>query len=352
MKKRSDGRYQKKIILSNGKQKIVYGKTLAELNRNVQDVRDQDSQGLAVNDNTLVGEWAAQWLETYKSSLRAATIAMYRNAYNNHILQYIGDMQLKAVRPVHVQNVINEVADQSESLQRKVLITLDQIFESARHNRLIQSNPVEGIKITKHAAPERKKHLTKEEQDALMEAVTDPRARLFCGLCLYCGLRREEALGVQWGDISGANLTVNRAITFIGNQPDANQELKTKAAHRIIPLIDPMLDILDRTPRAGLYLLTNTDGSMITRIGFRRMWEKVTKSVPFHVFPHMLRHTYATALCLSGVELKRAQYLLGHQSIIMTANVYTHIQANDITHCAEPINDYFAKSSQKVVKTR
>ena len=60
MKKRKDGRYQKKILLASGKYKIVYGATLAELNKNVQNIRDQESQGLVVDDNTLVGEWAFQ----------------------------------------------------------------------------------------------------------------------------------------------------------------------------------------------------------------------------------------------------------------------------------------------------
>lgn len=353
MKKRKDGRYQKKIVLASGKYKIVYGKTLAELNQNVQDIRDQERQGLVVDDNTLVGEWAKQWLETYKSSLRAATISMYRNAYNNHILQYIGNMPLRAVRAVHVQEIMNAVSDKSESLQHKVLLTVNQIFETAQQNHLILRNPAEGIKITKHAAPDKQKHLTPEQQQELMTSVVDPRALVFCGLCLYCGLRREEAFGVEWVDIKGNQLTVNRAITFVGNQPDSNQELKTKAAHRTIPIPDPLLEILEHTPRIGLYVVTNIDGSMITRIGFRRLWEKVVRSVSFPLHPHMLRHSYATALYHAGIDLKTAQYLLGHSSIQMTANIYTHIDDKDAGLSACKINSAFsAKSSQKVVKTQ
>lgn len=48
-----------------------------------------------------------------------------------------------------------------------------------------------------------------------MAQVTDPRARCFVGLCLYCGLRREEALSLQWGDIGEKALTVTRASTFL-----------------------------------------------------------------------------------------------------------------------------------------
>ncbi len=353
MKKRKDGRYQKKIVLASGKYKIVYGKTLAELNQNVQDIRDQERQGLVVDDNTLVGEWAKQWLKTYKSSLRAATISMYRNAYNNHILQYIGNMPLRFVRAVHVQEIMNAVSDKSESLQHKVLLTVNQIFETARQNHLILRNPAEGIKITKHALPDKQKYLTTEQQEELMVSVVDPRALVFCGLCLYCGLRREEAFGVEWVDIKGNQLTVNRAITFVGNQPDSNQELKTKAAHRTIPIPDPLLEILEHTPRIGLYVVTNIDGSMITQIGFKRLWDKVRNAVSFYLHPHMLRHTYATMLYKAGIDLKTAQYLLGHTDIRMTADIYTHAGKQDVFGNLSKINVVFKneKSSQKVVKT-
>ena len=351
MKKRADGRYQKKIMLITGKQKVVYGKTLAELNAAVQAIRDQERAGLIVDDNTLVGEWAKVWIEHYKGNLRAATLTMYKGAYNIHIMPYIGDTPLKEVRPVHIKQIMKACADKSESLQHKILITMKQLFESAKHNHLIPANPCDGAKITKHATPDKVKYLTPEQREMLMESITDPRTKVFCGLCLYCGLRREEALGLQWSDIKNNQLTVNRSITFIGNQPDTVQELKTKAAHRTIPIPSPLLKILSETPKIGLYVVTNADGNIITQIGFKRLWDKARRSVSFPVHPHMLRHTYATSLCLAGVDLKKAQYLLGHSSIQMTANIYTHIQAKDVTNSINQIEAYFLKSSQKVVKT-
>ena len=77
-----DGRYQKKVILSDGWQKLVYGRTIAEVNQAADALRDQDKQGLVVGDTTTVDEWAKTWFATYKSNLRANTQAMYKNAYN------------------------------------------------------------------------------------------------------------------------------------------------------------------------------------------------------------------------------------------------------------------------------
>lgn len=120
----------------------------------------------------------------------------------------------------------------------------------------------------------------------------DPRARCFVGLCLYCGLRREEALGLQWSDIQGDKLTVNRAVTFLNNQPDPIQELKSKSAHRTLPVPQRLLDLLAVVPRTSLYVVTCADGEVMTRIGFRRMWDKVKRASPCEVRPHQLRHPY------------------------------------------------------------
>ena len=341
-KKRKDGRYQRKITLSDGRQKIVYGKTLAELNAAADALRAQDRQGIRVGDNTLVGEWAAVWLEKYKADLRPNTLRMYRDAYNVHILPSLGGLPLRSVRPVHVQEVMSKVADRSESLQHKVLITMRQIFQTARQNGLILRDPTDGVKITKHAVPEKPKHLTPEQIRALLGAARDPQARAFVGLCLYTGLRREEALGLQWGDIAGGSLTVNRAVAFAGNQPDPSQELKTKAAHRTVPIPEPLAEILRDTPKTGLYVLTKSDGGPMTHMAFRRMWEKAAKAVDFPVHPHMLRHTYATNLYYAWIDLRTAQYLLGHSSIQMTAQVYTHLERKDGLGAADKINAQFA----------
>ena len=356
LKKRADGRYQRKITLSDGRQKVVYGRTLAELAAAEQALRADDQAGLSVGDHTLVGEWAKIWLATYKQNLRASTVKMYREAYNNHIMGTLGGMELRDVRPVHIRAVMAGVADKSDSLQHKVLLTMRQIFEAARLNGLILRDPTEGVKTTPHARPQKKKYLTAAEASELVQAPLEPRARAFCALCLYCGLRKEEALGLRWADIEGDRLTVRRAVTFLSNQPDPVQDLKTKAAHRSIPIPAPLREILLDTPHLSASIVTAAGGGPMTRSAFAKMWAKVTRAVSFHLTPHMLRHTYATTLYHAGVDLRTAQRLLGHSSIQMTADIYTHLEAEDALSAAGQIDQYLAslpvsegKSSQKVV---
>ena len=334
--------------MPNGKLKCIYGKSVPEVNAKVKAFMRELDSGVKLDDHTTVGEWAEEWRDTYKANLREHTKMNYKNAWNNHIRPLLDTKPLKAVLPVDVQNVMNAVSGKSEDLQRKVLDTMRQMFDAAIHNRLVAINPCTGIKITPHAKNKRIKVLSPEQQKELLTAVTEPRARLFCALGLYCGLRREEILGAQWGDIDGGKITVNRAVTFLKNQQDENHELKSDAAHRSIPIPGPLADILAEYPKKGIYLITNAAGGEMTLTAYRRLWGHVTGTVGFHVHAHMLRHSYATALYRAGVDLKTAQYLLGHADIKMTAEVYTHIANEQIDDAAAKIEAVFKPTESKL----
>ena len=355
LKKRKDGRYQRKITLSDGRQKIVYGRTLAELNTAEDALREQDNAGLQVGDHTLVGEWAKIWIDSYKTGLRASTLRMYRGSYNKHIMPVLGSMELQDVRPVHIRTVMRRIADKSESTQHKVLLTMRQLFETARLNNLVMRNPADGIKITPRQKQGRKEYLTKEEAEQLLLAVTEPRARAFCALCLYCGLRKEEALGLRWTDISPASMAIVRGVTFPdGNMPDPRMELKNKASRRILPIPAKLQEILDQTPHTSEYVVPSPSGGAMTSTCYERMWNTCVRPVaPYPIHAHMLRHTYATTLYHAGIDLRTAQQLLGHATIQMTANIYTHLEAADALSSVTRLDKFWAKnsgkSSQKVV---
>lgn len=187
---------------------------------------------------------------------------------------------------MHCRAVMNPISKYSEDLQRKVLNILHQLFKTAIANGIVAKNPTENLEITPHAKPENQtQFLTTEQQRELLARVTEPRARAFCALMLFCGLRREEALGVLWTDIEGNKLHVRRSLTFPVNQPDENRELKTTKANRAIPIPQRLKDILNETPKTALQIVPNAHGQEMTLSAFQRLWAHVEKSVSFHVYP-------------------------------------------------------------------
>lgn len=338
--KRADGRYQKKIILPDGSAKFIYAKTIPELNKKAKEIEAQIVTGSYISKDMRVSEWTIDWLKTYKSGLREHTKRSILSNLNLHILPILGEMSISGVKPIHCQSVINKISHQSEALQRKVLQIMKQLFETAVDNGLANQNPAVKIKIVSHSKPNNKlKFLTVEQQKALLNNITEPRAKAFCALCLFCGLRREEALGLLWTDISGNKLHVKRSVTFPSNQPDDNRELKTPAANRVIPMPPELITILNETPKKSLNVISDTRGNEMTLTSFRRMWAYAEKAVSFHVYPYMLRHSYASSLYRLGVNIKEAQYLLGHTDAKTTLNIYTHIENNDLVAAEEKLNN-------------
>lgn len=343
-KKRKDGRYQQQVTLPDGTKKHVYGHTLHELRQKAEALRREYDVMDGTAPDMTVHEWTERWYARHKQNIRLSTRSSCVGTYNNHIYPFIGGMLLKSVRPVDCQLVMQEVAGKSESLQSKVRIVLRQLFRTAVAEGVITRYPTVGLRVKHHSKPPAKKHLTQDEQTQLISSVTDARARVFVALCMYAGLRREEALGLRWSDISADTLTVRETIAFVDNQTDPDTRPKSDSSYRTVPITDALSAILKDTPRLGARVVTAADGRDMTKAAYSRLWDKVVKAVPFHVSAHMLRHTFATICHAAGIDLKTAQKWLGHASISVTSDIYTHLDQDAETRESGKLNDYILSS--------
>lgn len=205
-------------------------------------------------------------------------------------------------------------------------------------------------------------------------------------LGLYAGLRREEILALKWDsvylNVDCPYLTVRRAWHTENNRPVIMDELKTKAAHRNIPLPVCLADCLKETKANSQseYVVPNRDGDPLSYTQFKRLWQyivtrtvkerfyyryedgkrvkhtvtpvlgekaahngKVIYSLDFEVTPHQLRHTYITNLIHSSVDPKTVQYLAGHESSKITMDIYAKVKYNRPDELVRTMGGAFAQ---------
>lgn len=345
----------------------VWGRTKAEC-RAKADARAAELAGAAAErlapGGVLVYEYAQTWYKLNTHGLGTKRCEDYQNAINNHICPAIGNKRLDAVTLDDGLDILRH-SPQSKSSQQKIVTTLKRIFKAAADNDLIRRSPFTDLKPGGKPAAE-KEPLTKEQQAALLAAVKGKDVEPLVLLCLYLGLRREEALGLKWDcvylDAATPYVDVRRALRWEHNKPVLGDKLKSKAAYRKLPIPPLLLAHLRALPHKGDFVCHRANGEAHSASSYRRAWEDITEQeikpvtyksnrtgepvtrelaagdkVPyrravacldFHLTPHILRHTYITELFTSGADVKTVQYLAGHSSVQITLNIYTHLMAN------------------------
>lgn len=373
------GYYRKRLKLQNGTYKDVRAKSKEELRAKLYELETAQRMGLILDDKTTVAQLLAQWYTNRKDGLSYSRRRDYVNAINNHICPIIGGYQLKAVKPEDCQRVMAALAGKSHSLQVKVLGVMNMAFDCAVENGLIFRSPSTKLKAGGTPTAE-KVPLTPEQCDALEEAIKGTRAYLFVLLGLYTGLRREEICGLRWSDVelnaTTPHLTVNNAVRFEGGKGIFPSPLKTKAAHRTIPLPAKLTDAL-RSAKANsnsVFVVPAKDGTnaslqtvrnlmaIIERRSVcnspaspeeetngKRRGPQIQRTLDFSVTPHLLRHTYITRLCQSKMDIKKIQYLAGHSDIKMTLGIYSHVVGNTPDELIDAVENAFSgqNSGQK-----
>lgn len=369
------GYYRKRLKLADGTWKDVRAKSKEELRAKLYELETAQRMGLILDDKTTVAELLAQWYQNRKDGLSFSRQRDFANAINTHICPVMGAMQVRKVKPEDCQRVMANLAGKSKSLQSKVLCVMKMGFECAVDNGLILRSPATKIKAggveTKEKVP-----LTPEQCAALEEATKGTRAYLFILIGLYTGLRREEICGLRWCDIdlndTAPHLTVNNAVRFENGTGIFPSPLKTKAAHRTIPLPAKLAAALReaKTTATSVFVIPAKDGSnaslqtvrnLMKIVDRRRLPDddtlldgakqrgpQIQRTLDFSITPHILRHTYITRLCQSGCDIKKIQYLAGHSDITVTLGIYSHVVGNSPGELIDYVERAFAPKEQRI----
>lgn len=313
IKKRADGRYWTRYY-KDGKQHSIYGQTIEDCLQNLKKaLSGKTKQPKDTTKHITLGEWLAKWLELYKKpKVQETTIAKIQYTIKN--MQSLSNVMLKNLTSIDIQNFLNSV--EGNRKRELIYINLKDALTKAVKNKIIIDNPIDAVEIKREKRTE-KHALTIDEERKLIAECNNCKEGLLFLLCLYQGLRLGEALALTYDDIDFTNktITINKSLT------ERNQLKCTKnGEQRVIPLFSRTAELLDKNGKGKICIYS--------RPVYQRKICEICKELNIKgISTHSLRHTFATRCAERGVTAKTVQQWLGHKTLEMTLNVYTHVNS-------------------------
>lgn len=271
-------------------------------------------------------------------------------SYRPHVRrakEYFSGRYLKEIGPDEVQAYIDWLASQAYAKEtvRRALVTVNRIYKHAiiqpgspvRYNPCTVVEIPRGLKKVRREAP---------EVDQIGKVSPDTPMGLFAWFIMFTGLRNGELLALRWEDIDreAKLIRVDKAVEYIGDNPHVKDTTKTEAGIRVVPLLDVLDEVLPNKKKGYIF----GGKEPLRKSVFYREWKKWCCTVGLgevvtekhtakgnkhtyyatkykaNVTPYQFRHEYASLLEEAGVSDFDAKTAMGHSSIVVTKDVYTH----------------------------
>lgn len=371
--RRSDGRVEIARTI-NGKLRHFYGKTRREA---------EEKYKAAIAESAIIKETgakfenvASEWWEQYQTKVKPGSIRAFRGVYRS-TLEHFAGYRMKEITPALVNTwwLTFQAQGKAEKTTQNARCVLNLIFKywCVRDNETYNPVPLasipRGMKKTEREPP------TKDQIQAVKD---NPEGFGLCAwMFMYTGCRLGEVLALQWKDVDfdAGMISVSKAVTWINTKP-VIQEPKTKNAVRVVPLLQPLRDVLE--PRKGKLDNFILGGEKpLTSYEYRKEWldycesvglveidplaeaardrkfkkaygrERTRKPPTTHLYKptvtaHQFRHEFASAMYQANIGEMEAQKILGHADISTTRKIYTHIREDQIKEAARKLDAFFA----------
>lgn len=363
---------------SNGKliRKEFYGKSKSE----AEAMRDEYllgiKNGLNIDTrNILLGKLMHTWLfETVRVSdrIKPTTFEKYEGIYRLYVNDSdIYSIKIPDVKALQIQRYYNKLSEKGKTKNtiENLNKLLKQFLNYAVDEGYLAKNPCIGKKIVipgEKKAKEEVQHFSDEELNILISILDNNVYRELILIAIGTGLRRGELLALTWEDVDLKNnsIRINKSLSKVyiiaadgsKERKQIIQVPKTKGSIRDVSfpcgLASAFNDLKLKQKRYKLkcglsyeqsdYIFTTSSGSLIDVTNLSHAWKNILiqAKLPHKKF-HALRHTFATKLFENEVPLKTVSELLGHSSIEITANTYTHVIPKEKSSAVEKLNYIF-----------
>jgi integrase len=314
-------------------------------------LRQLDTGSFVKPGKVTLGEFLERWLKDYAwPNLAPRTAEGYEHIIRHHLVPALGKVVLTQLKPEHLQRYYAEKLasgrnDGKGALSPRTVrhhhVTLHDALEHAVRWGLLSRNPVDGVSPPRCQRPE---WHTLSEEDILnfLEAAKKTANFALFHMALYTGMRRSELLALRWFDIDLllCQACVTRTLHYLQNGGIVFRSPKTARGCRMIALSPSTVSVLrehqekQRLDRAMLGIPQRDDdlvfgdleGKPLLPNSVTHAWIKLVRRTGLNgVRLHDARHSHASLMLKAGIHPKIVQERLGHSSVTITLDTYSHV---------------------------
>ena len=321
--------------------KQITGKTQKILKAKIKAFEAEQHKGV------LFADAADAWENAHDAKVEETTA----NSYAPHVRrakEFFEGEYIKDITPDEVQAYVDYLVslDYAKDTVRRGLVVVNKIFKHAitQPGSEIRYNPCSAVEIPRGLKQTRREPPTEEQ---LKRVHPDPEKGLIAWFLLCTGLRPSEMLALRWDDIDfdAMEITINKAATYPTGRAKVKDRTKTAAGMRKVPLLNALADVLPRGKKGYVF----GGAKPLDKQQFYRQWTDWCKDVGLAeeivekhraannheytkhrwkplVTPYQFRHEYASMLEDENVSEFDAQHVMGHSSITITKDKYTHFR--------------------------
>lgn len=347
---RKDGRYQGSYYDENGVRKYVYDRDPEKLYEKLQSKQQNEIHIVTFK------EVASEWEKIHRGEIQERT---WKN-YEPHVKDIVSKHGKQPIEAIEAADVVNDLArSKAKGYSATVVNTrrsiYQMIFDYAIIEGYIKYNPAKSVKLPRGLKRGKRTAPTQEQMDIICKNVDVPFG-LFPFFLLCTGLRKSEALALDWSDIDLKNkeIHVTKSLDYSNGSNPKVKSPKTEAGNRVIPILDILLPYL-KGGTGPLFpgLPSNRGGEgggYMTERGYEGMWARYCQEVKLvdkegkpSITAHNLRHGTATLMFETGVDELTAQRILGHSRVEITREIYTDLRNAQMKKSVSKLNRKMSK---------
>ena len=334
-----------------------------DANKRLNEVKEEIyKEELLLPNEMILQDFLLDFLEKYKMNLSITTYNCYMRICKKYIIPLLGDIKLCDIRPIHIQNYVDDLLDLLTPQTIKVhLNILNLALKRAYRLKLIKENVVQFVEV-----PKNKKYKNEiynaEDMKKLLEKSRETSLELPIILASGLGLRISEILGLTWNNIDFNDFTITiDKITVRDKGQVILKEPKTEASIRTISAPKEIILMLKQLKKDRLAAKLRGEKSHRELIFYDKNLNPIAQDVLSkkfryflqennlkHIRFHDLRHSHVTMLIDAKVPIKVISERVGHSNVNTTLNIYSHALREMDQEASDKISDTLFNNERKM----